>query len=394
MLDTLSFSCYHFSKRSPRDCRINGYNTDMLKYGFANMDMKLIASPRSCVEYLTKYMFKSEPTRENEESNGYSKYNYNINSYVYINLNNKAILLSRSSIVAAHVYDSDETSDFDNFNKYCHKIRSDFCNTRKVTLNEILWMNAGLSLKEFSNRSLFASVGGLISKYAMVQRNNEALSDTSNDLYGVFDWQTYVRRPTDLDQLCFADFVTTFEKIKTVDLTQAANIRRERLYDLEIAVCVKGEKLIRFFKKYDRVKTLKYNFPDWGMQKSNDEVFYVFFHPWREEGRIKRWNELSKSEVDRIQCNWKKHRYYQASFDDAMAIFSDDIEENDDTKTTIDGVQLLTEEDTQNFIGYTSTLNLNRKTLENLSLTQETDWTMSKIISSNYTRVWWIELSD
>lgn len=346
MLDILNYSCYHYSKRSSKDCRTNGYNETIVKHGFANMDMKLIASPRSCVEYLTKYVFKSEPNREDEKPQLVEMLDH---SLLYCIL----ILRSNSDVEVSEMSPND--TPFQTFSSFCTQIRNNFSNTRKVTLNEILWRNANLDYKEFSNKAVFASVGGILSDYAMIQQNRSGLLQQSNDLYGIFDWQSYAHRPIELDFICFADFITLFQKKITVTEEDAKYQRILRTYDFEVDVCcVKERKMVRFYKKYDVQKTSKYEFCDWGMQKETDRKFYTFFHPWREETTIPEWCQMTDVQIQRINDNWKKHRGYQMSFGSALSELEEEFDEDKSMKEMMEDFVLYNEDDDDDLIKYSS----------------------------------------
>lgn len=167
-----------FLRREPKNCRINGYNTKILKLMKSNMDIQFVLDAYACIGYIVDYINKS--------ARGLSR-------------------LLRQCIEDCRRGNKTIIEQM----KACSHI---LYNSTEICAQEAAWCRLRLPMCVTSVVVEFINSGPLETRQRMLKSNLELrkLPPSSTDIYKKGPIDRYAARPDDLEHLCLADFIAQF----------------------------------------------------------------------------------------------------------------------------------------------------------------------------------------
>lgn len=184
-LETIQATIGHpkiFLKRTPKDCRVNGYNIKILETMRSNMDIQFVLDAYACVGYIVDYINKSD--------RGLSR-------------------LLRQCV-------EDCKKGNKTIKEQMKGLSSIVYNSKEVCAQEAAWCRLRLPMCVTSVKVEFVASGPSNERQKMLLFNTELiklreLNPESTDIYRKGPIERYAERHEELENTCYADFVACYE---------------------------------------------------------------------------------------------------------------------------------------------------------------------------------------
>ena len=248
-------------KRRPCERFINNYNPKILLVWEANMDIQYVSDPYACVMYISSYVTK--PEHEMSE------------------------LLEQTSKQAA---------DCD-IRQQLYKIGSKFLASREVSAQEAAYRVLSLPLSRSSREVLHVSTDPPSERLHLLKPMSviKTLEDDDEDIYQVGLVERYMKRPSNLNHICLAEFASSYrvDYKKTADERQgiSCDVLNENK-DNEKTIQLRDD--LGFMRKRTKpavIRTYKHSL------KNHPEKYYhsmlMLYYPWRTEESFQEYGDSS-----------------------------------------------------------------------------------------------------
>ncbi len=192
-----------FIKRTPAEKWFNHYNSFIFNKLQSNMDLQLITEEYSCAQYVVDY----------------------------VNKTNRGISNQQRQIIKI----MDEHPEFD-IVEITRKLSVDIINTIEVYSQEAAWFLLLEPMSQSSVKVVYIPTVWPIERQRIrkTQKELAKLDDNSTDVWKENWFDKYEKRPTELEHVTLAQFVSKYTKNKTGEFTlrQKPQIIRYRHYDM------------------------------------------------------------------------------------------------------------------------------------------------------------------
>ena len=267
-----------FYRRKPAEIRINTYNDFVLRAWGANMDIQFVLDPCACAMYMVSYITKSQRGMSNLLSN---------------------------AVREARLGNLDVRNQ-------ARKIGNAFLNHVEISAQEAVYILLQLHLKESSRLVIFINTSPKENRVILLksQADLEQLEDDDEDIECDSTIKRYMRRPSQMEDVCLADFVSLYTVVPksssgnrtALSLTSGEKIRKRKRQ----AVI----RYVRFSKEKD--------------SENHFREILMLFHPWRDEDQIidtcdsyeERFTQLT-SENTSIRDKMQEYNHYSRELDEA-----------------------------------------------------------------------------
>lgn len=238
-------SRFYVTKRTPSDCMINAYNSDILKIWRANMDIQLIQGVYGVAMYICTYICKSEP---------------------------QGLKLAITKALDALPENSSQR-------KYLHTIGSVVLSHREISAQEVAYRMINLPLVESSVKTIYLNCRKPDKRHKVLKSNAERqqLDDDSEDIFqtGLPDYYSIRPKGNKWDKMSLATFVSWY---KLCSSNQHSN-HRQPCYEL----------LNSTKRVIQRKRSACLRMPKLSLHTDTDEYFYsklYAFLPFRNEQEL------------------------------------------------------------------------------------------------------------
>jgi hypothetical protein len=262
-----------FLKREVNASRINNYNLTLLKAWRANMDIQFILDPYACAMYIVSYIAKSQ--------RGMSNLMFNATK---------------------------EAREGNNeLRRQVQIIGNEFLNNVEVSGQETVYNVLQIPMFMFSRDVIFINTGIKEQRTVIVKtlQQLEMLPDDSTDIEVEGLLKHYADRPRQLQQICLADFVSWYKRVKqssgTPKATQYQDIPEEygdeeddddaihsddqNTAEWKERYTLKNGYILKRRKHQTIIRYVVYHLED--DSENYYRVLLMLFEPWRTEDGIK-----------------------------------------------------------------------------------------------------------
>ena len=171
-----------FLKRNVNECRINNYNKVLLKSWKANMDIQYILDPYSCVSYIVSYISKGQRGLSN---------------------------LLQAACQEASDMDSD-------IRQRVRRIGNTFLSSVEIGAQEAVYLALQMPLRHCTRDVIFVDTNRPEKRTSLIKPLSELkdLPSSSCNIEMDNTLKRYVRRPTNIKNICYADFASWYDLCK------------------------------------------------------------------------------------------------------------------------------------------------------------------------------------
>ena len=252
-----------FLRRKPCECRINSYNTDVLRAWRANVDLQYVLDVYACASYIAAYVTKSH--------RGMSELLRNAASEA-----RKGNMEVRQQVRA---------------------IGNKFLNAVEISAQEAVYICLGLPMRKSSRQTVFVNTSPPEERVALLKpsRELEKLEDDSEEIECSNMLTRYAKRPKTMESVSLAEFAGNYvTKKKTIvkqrnvksELTTEGLLPERNLSDNEDNLSEDEKEDSNQYRKLKTTRIIRYvHFS----QDTDEEKFYreklMLFCPWRNEER-------------------------------------------------------------------------------------------------------------
>jgi hypothetical protein len=171
-----------FLKRNVNECRINNYNIVLLKSWKANMDIQYILDPYSCVSYIVSYISKGQRGLSN---------------------------LLQAACQEASNMDSD-------IRQRVRRIGNTFLSSVEIGAQEAVYLALQMPLRHCTRDVIFVDFNRPEKRTSLIKPLSELkdLPSSSCNIEMDNTLKRYVRRPKNIENICYADFASWYDLCK------------------------------------------------------------------------------------------------------------------------------------------------------------------------------------
>lgn len=319
-----------FLKRAPEECRINSYNTTLLRSWQANMDIQYVMDPYACVSYIASYLTKGQRGLSN---------------------------LLYQACQEAKLADSD-------IRQQVRRVGNQFLNHVEVGAQEACYLVLQMPLRRSTRDIVFVDTSTPETRTALLRTTSDLklLPKNSTNIESDSPLKRYKRRPSCIYKFCYADFVSGFDVLPGKALRKPSevlecdpelpeddydvDVEDEIVHELEVERNTdSGEKEQTYefkdglvMRKRKKQKVLRYC----RISKNTDEEQHyrgliMLFTVWRNEerdllGGFNAYKDSYNSKKDEILSNQRKYEAITLDLNDIL------VENDDDTGSIWDSV--------------------------------------------------------
>ncbi|KAK3099796.1 hypothetical protein FSP39_009735 [Pinctada imbricata] len=304
-----------FLKRKVCEPRMNNYNENILLAWRANIDIQFVLDVYACATYVASYVTKSQ--------RGMSE------------------LLRQAS--------KEVQSGNLNLKEQIRTVGNKFLNAVEISAQEAAYICLQLPMKRASRKVVFVNTSPPSARVSLLKPQGilNKMKEDDDDIECSNDLTRYATRPTSMENMCLAEFISQYDRIskddkqiqvslaKTMNLRESSEINNDdedKNTDLEEeAVTTSLDQQYRKRKIGNILRPVHFN-PD-----TDTELYYreliVLYHPWRDEDALKDENESFQQKYITLRDEISKQREiyepFAAAVDEASRLIleSDDIDE-------------------------------------------------------------------
>ena len=245
-----------FLKRAPHQIRTNGYNKQILLRHRANIDLQYVLDPYACVHYILNYINKADRGM----------------SHIL-----KQVIEECNDGYLTH-------------QQKLYRICSKFINCSEVSSQEAIFILLSIPLSKTSRSVIFINTGEKSQRIKLLKSENDLkeLDPESKDVlsYGLLDY--YVSRPTELENVCLADFAAKYNYSKSKNISFDEDVEND-IEESNPEMFLKTYKLLnnkgwvteRGIKKVIRFRKYQIEKDPWNYFREKT-MLYI---PWRDEDK-------------------------------------------------------------------------------------------------------------
>lgn len=193
---------------------------------------------------------------------------------------------------------------------------------------EIIWRNAKYPTFYIKDKPVSTNIMGLTHNLLGIANDLTNVKDESTDIFTKPDYAFYQRRPSSLEDLCFADFLSLY--------TPSTN-QQNALFIVE---CIAAGKIIqRCYRRFDGDRTIKFLSPQWGATPNTNYYMFIFFFPWREIDELQPWGKCTSCMKQTIEKNFLRHKCFQTRYNEEDPTTDDNrIQTSDDSDSDVESL--------------------------------------------------------
>ena len=243
-------------EREPKDMRVNGHNPGIAELWNGNTDMQFVANAYSAIMYVCSYMMKAEK--------GMSE-----------------LLMQVGR----------ECNGLD-LKQQLKAIGKAFIGHREVSAQEAVMRSTSIPLMQKSTKVIFVSSNTKSDRISLPRFDLNTLDDAEEDVFATSVHDRYAARPNTLDEMCLAQFATSYEVSSRAD-----SVSPDDHVDID---CVESSSVSERVLKHIVLKNglgkmMKRNRPsvlrthNHNIYKDREKHFHgklMLFYPWRTEDEL------------------------------------------------------------------------------------------------------------